>query len=64
MPVLNLSSVLFGLAMLLTSPNVDDPLNKKAADEYVADQARFEQNVARSLRGNSVHGRSFPKLLK
>jgi ubiquitin-conjugating enzyme E2 M len=61
-PVLNVTSVLFGLLTLFYEPNPEDPLNKEAAQLMVDDRARFEQIVARSLRGATIAGRRFPKL--
>lgn len=64
MPVLNLGAVVFGLVTLFLQPNPDDPLNKEVAQLMLDNKTQFERNVKDSLRGNSVAGRQFPKLLK
>eukprot|EP00007_Cunea_sp_BSH-02190019_P010166 CAMPEP_0174237716 /NCGR_PEP_ID=MMETSP0417-20130205/9308_1 /TAXON_ID=242541 /ORGANISM="Mayorella sp, Strain BSH-02190019" /LENGTH=210 /DNA_ID=CAMNT_0015316501 /DNA_START=166 /DNA_END=795 /DNA_ORIENTATION=- len=54
MPVLNLKHVLFGLLVLFSEPNPDDPLNKDAASLMVSKPAEFQRNVRSSLRGGYV----------
>jgi len=63
MPVLSLGSVVFGLMTLFLEPNADDPLNKEAAQLMLDRIREFERNVKESLRGGTVGGRRFPKLL-
>jgi len=63
MPVLSLGSVIFGLMTLFLEPNPDDPLNKEAAQLMVDKPKEFQKNVQESLRGGSIGGRRFPKLL-
>jgi len=63
MPVLSLGSVIFGLMTLFLEPNPDDPLNKEAAQLMVEKAKDFQRNVQESLRGGTVLGRKFPKLL-
>jgi len=62
-PVLNLSCVLFGLMTLFLEPNPDDPLNKEAAKLMIENRPEFDRNVKSALRGGTVAGRTFPKLL-
>jgi ubiquitin-conjugating enzyme E2 M len=63
MPVLSLGSVIFGLMTLFLEPNPDDPLNKEAAQLMLDRPKDFERNVKDALRGGTVAGRKFPKLL-
>lgn len=62
-PVLDLNAVIYGLITLFYEPNANDPLNHEAADELRSAPARFEENVRRSLRGASIMGHHFPRLL-
>ncbi|KAA0147280.1 hypothetical protein FNF27_07016 [Cafeteria roenbergensis] len=62
-PVLDLNAVVYGLIMLFYEPNANDPLNHDVADEMRSNKALFERNVEASLRGRSVKGHSFPRLL-
>jgi len=63
MPVLSLGSVIFGLMTLFLEPNPDDPLNKEAAQLMTDKPKDFQRNVQESLRGGTILGRKFPKLL-
>jgi len=60
---LGLGHVLFGMMTLFLEPNPDDPLNIEAADLMVKNLPKFKQNVYDSLRGKTVSGHQFPKLL-
>lgn len=62
-PVLDINAVIYGLIFLFYEPNPEDPLNKEAAALFRDDAAQFERNVQRSLRGYSVSGETFPRLL-
>jgi ubiquitin-conjugating enzyme E2 M len=62
-PVLTLGHVVYGLMLLFVEPNPDDPLNHDVAKLMIDNRASFEANVRTSLRGGSVGGRTFPKLL-
>lgn len=62
-PVFDLNTVIFGLTFLFHNPNPDDPLNHDAAALMRDNRAAFERNVQRSLRGYSVEGQSFPRLV-
>jgi len=63
-PVLNLSSVMIGLQYLFLEPNPDDPLNKEAAEDLRSNRSGFIQNVKASMRGGSVKGETFDKVVK
>ncbi|CAD6574849.1 MAG: NEDD8-conjugating protein ubc12 [Tremellales sp. Tagirdzhanova-0007] len=63
-PVLNLSSVMIGLQYLFLEPNPDDPLNKDAAEDLRRNREGFVQNVKTSMRGGSVKGETFDRVLK
>jgi len=64
-PVLNMQSVVFGLQYIMLEPNADDPLNKEAANELLADKGRFTQTVRSTFQGRSklIAGKEyrFPK---
>eukprot|EP00002_Diphylleia_rotans_P007755 TRINITY_DN17421_c0_g1_i1.p1 TRINITY_DN17421_c0_g1~~TRINITY_DN17421_c0_g1_i1.p1 ORF type:complete len:177 (-),score=41.41 TRINITY_DN17421_c0_g1_i1:256-786(-) len=62
-PVLNLNAVLIGLLFLFQEPNPDDPLNKDAAQLFIENKAQFVQNVNRSLRGATIGGVAFSRLI-
>jgi ubiquitin-conjugating enzyme E2 M len=62
-PVLNLQTLIYGLVFLLLEPNDDDPLNKDAAEIMQTDQARFERNVKKAMRGENVEGFQFERCL-
>ncbi|RSH86777.1 NEDD8-conjugating protein ubc12 [Apiotrichum porosum] len=63
-PVLNLSSVLVGLQYLFLEPNPDDPLNKDAAEDLRRNRDAFAANVKTSMRGGTVRGQTFDRVLK
>nr|XP_031860609.1 uncharacterized protein CI109_003940 [Kwoniella shandongensis]KAA5527681.1 hypothetical protein CI109_003940 [Kwoniella shandongensis] len=63
-PVLNLSSVMIGIQYLFLEPNPDDPLNKDAAEDLRRNRDGFVQNVKTSMRGGTVRGESFDRVLK
>lgn len=63
-PVLDVNAVIYGLILILTEPNPDDPLNREAADLYRNDRAQFARVVARTLQGYSHAGESFERLIK
>ncbi|CAI5714544.1 unnamed protein product [Hyaloperonospora brassicae] len=62
-PVLDINSVIYGLIYLFYEPNPDDPLNKEAAELFRNDPTQFATLVRQSLRGYSVRGISFEKLI-
>ncbi|CAI5713753.1 unnamed protein product [Peronospora destructor] len=62
-PVLDINSVIYGLIYLFYEPNPDDPLNKEAAELFRNDPSQFAAVVHRSLRGYSVKGVEFEKLI-
>ncbi|KAL7420033.1 NEDD8-conjugating protein ubc12 [Cryptotrichosporon argae] len=63
-PVLNLSSVMVGLQYLFLEPNPDDPLNKEAAEDLRRNRDGFIANVKSAMRGGSVKGETFDRVLK
>merc|ERR1719230_2063910 len=62
-PVLAISSVVYGLLYLFLEPNPGDPLNHEAAEALRNNRAEFGRMVSRTLRGGSVAGQTFPKLM-
>jgi ubiquitin-conjugating enzyme E2 M len=62
-PVLDINSVIYGLIYLFYEPNPDDPLNHEAADLFRKDVKQFERLVDRTLRGGTMDGVSFEKLI-
>ncbi len=62
-PILGVNIVLIGLKMLFLEPNANDPLNHEAANVMRSDPTLFRNNVKRSLKGQTVDGQSFPKLI-
>lgn len=63
-PVLDINSVIYGLIYLFYEPNPDDPLNHEAADLFRKDIKSFERLVNRTLRGGTLDGVSFERLIK
>ncbi|KAF0695777.1 Aste57867_13428 [Aphanomyces stellatus] len=62
-PVLDINAVIYGLIYLFYEPNPDDPLNREAAELFRSDPHRFKDLVSRSLRGQSVQGIQFERLV-
>ncbi|KAM5530741.1 hypothetical protein V8D89_015601 [Ganoderma adspersum] len=62
-PVLNLNSVMVGLQYLFLEPNADDPLNKEAAEELKRNREQFLFNVKTSMRGGSIKGVQYNKVI-
>ncbi|EQC28531.1 ubiquitin-conjugating enzyme E2 M [Saprolegnia diclina VS20] len=62
-PVLDINAVIYGLIYLFYEPNPDDPLNKEAAEIFRNDPRRFQDLVTRSLRGQTVQGQQFERLV-
>jgi ubiquitin-conjugating enzyme E2 M len=62
-PVLCISAVILGLNFLFLEPNPNDPLNHEAAELMRNNLSQFQDNVRRSLRGQTVSGQAFPRLL-
>ncbi|WVR04673.1 hypothetical protein IAU60_001684 [Kwoniella sp. DSM 27419] len=62
-PVLNLSSVMIGIQYLFLEPNPDDPLNKDAAEDLRRNKEAFIANVKVSMRGGTVRGETFDRVL-
>lgn len=62
-PVLCISAVIMGLNFLFLEPNPNDPLNHEAAELMRNDPRRFMDNVGKALRGQSLGGEKFPRLV-
>ncbi len=62
-PVLSLKHIVFGLSFLFYEPNFDDPLNHGPAQMGMKSMKLFEINVSKSLRGHSIDGERFERLL-
>jgi len=63
-PVLDINAVIYGLIVLFTQPNPNDPLNHEAAKCLRENPSKFKANVDRSLRGMEVEGTFFPPAKK
>lgn len=59
-PVLDINSIIYGLIVLFTNPNGDDPLNTNAAKHLRENPDNFQHYVNKSLRGRSVDGEEYP----
>lgn len=44
-PAMNIKNVIYGLLLLLTEPNVDDPLNKEAAELMRLNPKEFSKRI-------------------
>ncbi|KAK4190659.1 ubiquitin-conjugating enzyme/RWD-like protein [Podospora australis] len=62
-PVLNLNAVIVGLQFLFLEPNASDPLNKEAAEDLRNNREGFKRNVQQSMRGGSVKGELYERVL-
>ena len=62
-PVLDINSVIYGLIYLFYEPNPDDPLNHEAAELFRRDITQFERLVNRTLKGGSLDGTTFQRLI-
>ena len=62
-PVLDINSVIYGLIYLFYEPNPDDPLNHEAAELFRRDITQFERLVNRTLKGGSLDGTTFQRLV-
>lgn len=60
-PTSSLQHIIFGLLLLFSDPNPNDPLNNDVAEEMRNQPKLFERNVATSLSGGSLRGINFPK---
>jgi ubiquitin-conjugating enzyme E2 M len=62
-PVLDINAVIYGLIFLFYEPNPDDPLNVEVAKLFREDVRQFERQVMRSLRGGTIDGIDFDRLV-
>jgi len=62
-PVLSISAVIYGILHLFSEPNPNDPLNQQAAQLLRDDKSEFSRVVQRTLKGASISGVEFPRLL-
>jgi len=62
-PVITLTQTLIGMLHLFYEPNPSDPLNIPVAKLMESNVSQFDKNVKASLRGETVDGQSFPKLV-
>ena len=62
-PILDINTVIYGLIVLFTDPNPDDPLNHEAAELFRKDVRQFERLVQRTLRGGILDGVQFERLV-
>eukprot|EP01059_Diplonema_ambulator_P001785 TRINITY_DN11512_c0_g1_i1.p1 TRINITY_DN11512_c0_g1~~TRINITY_DN11512_c0_g1_i1.p1 ORF type:complete len:180 (+),score=61.78 TRINITY_DN11512_c0_g1_i1:66-605(+) len=54
-PVLTIKAVIFGMELLFSEPNPDDPLNKKAAKALREDTRLFAKIVKSWMRGDYIN---------
>ncbi|KAG1366252.1 NEDD8-conjugating enzyme Ubc12 [Cocos nucifera] len=62
-PVLNINTVIYGLNLLFTQPNDEDPLNHDAAAVLRENPKLFESNVRRAMAGGYVGQIYFPRCI-
>merc|ERR1712194_792337 len=62
-PVLSISAVVYGILHLFSEPNPNDPLNHEAAKMLRDDKHQFRRLVENSLRGYTIQGTNFPRLV-
>jgi len=62
-PVLGINSVILGLIFLFIEPNPNDPLNKEAAELMRNNVSSFNERVRQSLRGATIDGVAFPRMV-
>ena len=52
-PVLTMNSIVMGLQFLMLEPNVDDPLNKDAANMLADNEPKFRRTVDETMKGKA-----------
>lgn len=62
-PVLNINTIIYGLNLLFTAPNDEDPLNHDAAAVLRDDPKLFESNVGMAMQGGYVDKVHFPRCI-
>ena len=62
-PNLDVNACILGLIFLFIEPNPDDPLNSKAAEDLRNNPQSFINDVQTSLKGGTVNGKQYPKMI-
>ncbi|BAT05176.1 Os08g0374100, partial [Oryza sativa Japonica Group] len=62
-PVLNVNTIVYGLNLLFSQPNDEDPLNHEAAAVLRDNPEKFERNVQRAMAGGYVGETHFPRCM-
>nr|CAD1834442.1 unnamed protein product [Ananas comosus var. bracteatus] len=62
-PVLNINTIIYGLNLLFSQPNDEDPLNHDAAAVLRDNPRMFEANVRRAMAGGYVGQIYFPRCI-
>ncbi|CAF3264906.1 unnamed protein product [Rotaria socialis] len=62
-PVLNLTSIIFGIIFLFASPNPSDPLNKEAAKVLNSNAKTFTTNARQTMAGGTINGVQYDRVL-
>ncbi|KAM0825002.1 hypothetical protein ACQ4PT_069855 [Festuca glaucescens] len=60
-PVLNINTIIYGLNLLFSQPNDEDPLNHEAAAVLRDNPTKFQRNVQMALSGGYVDNTHFPR---
>ncbi|CAM0950985.1 unnamed protein product [Alopecurus aequalis] len=62
-PVLNINTIVYGLNLLFSQPNDEDPLNHEAAAVLRDNPQKFAKNVKRAMAGGFVDETEFPRCM-
>ncbi|KAG8087175.1 hypothetical protein GUJ93_ZPchr0010g9210 [Zizania palustris] len=62
-PVLNVNTIIYGLNLLFSQPNDEDPLNHEAAAVLRDSPEKFERYVQRAMAGGYVGETHFPRCM-
>ncbi|KAF7082069.1 hypothetical protein CFC21_090850 [Triticum aestivum] len=60
-PVLNINTIIYGLNLLFSQPNDEDPLNHEAAAVLRDNPQKFQRNVQMAMSGGYVDNTHFPR---
>ncbi|XP_039126288.1 NEDD8-conjugating enzyme Ubc12-like [Dioscorea cayenensis subsp. rotundata] len=63
-PVLNINIIIYGLNLLFTHPNDEDPLNQEAGHVLRDNPKLFAKNVEMAMAGRHVGGTLFSRCMK